>query len=457
MSPNLLRILLVEDDPQDAFLLRKTLAEAGSEPFELVWVERLSEGVQQLEEEGFDAILLDLSLPDSRGLVTVETLRATAPEIPIVVLTGSDDKDLAFQAVQQGAQDYLVKEKLAGDLLATAIGYAIERNRLIRKQEQQMQEMRASETRFHHLVETHVDGVLVVDRNGVVRFVNPVAEALLGHPQDELLGKLFGFPVVGSESTELHLPRRDGGSTVVEMRVVGTEWEGEPVFLASLRDITARQRAEEQIRASLGEKETLLKEIHHRVKNNLQLITSLLSMQARRIEDAKALDVLADSQSRVHSMALVHERLYNSDSLAEIDFETYVRMLVNDLLPSYSQHPEAIRVDLNIKEISLDLDLAVPCGLIVNELVTNALKHAFPNRREGGIRVDFTRSDGVFVLAVRDDGMGLPEEVDLNRTPSLGLRLVRILTEQLEGEIEFHSGRQGTEVAITFPAQIQEE
>jgi len=217
-------------------------------------------------------------------------------------------------------------------------------------------------------------------------------------------------------------------------------------------DITERKKTEEQIQASLYEKEVLLKEVHHRVKNNLQFIASLLSMQARRIADPASLEVFVNSQSRVHSMALIHERLYKSDSLAEIDFEDYVRMLVKDLLASHVVQPEAIRVDVDMDRIPLKLDAAVPCGLIVNELVTNALKHAFPDGRRGTIRIGFNQTNGVFVLAVRDDGAGLPEDAETRKTTSLGLRLVQILTEQLEGDIALQSDGRGTEAIITFPA-----
>ena len=216
-------------------------------------------------------------------------------------------------------------------------------------------------------------------------------------------------------------------------------------------EIGERQRTQEQIQATLEEREILLKEIHHRVKNNLQLIASLLSMQARRISDPATLEVFADSQSRVHSMALIHERLYKSESLAEIDFGVYVRALANDLLPSHAAHPESIRLDIDVVDIALDLDTAVPCGLIVNELVTNALKYAFPDGREGSIHIGFAHPESIFVLVVRDDGVGVPKDLDLQQTTSLGLRLVRILTEQLEGEISFNTNHQGTEVVITFP------
>jgi len=213
------------------------------------------------------------------------------------------------------------------------------------------------------------------------------------------------------------------------------------------------RQMEEQIKASLREKEVLLKEVYHRTKNNFQLIDSLLSMQTRRIVDPATLNVLASCQSRLRSMALIHQLLYQSDSLSEVDFENYVQVLVTELHASQAVHPKTTRVEVDIEGISLNLETAVPCGLIINELVTNALKYAFPEGQEGTIRIAFKSLHGSHVLSVRDDGVGLPDDMDSTRSRSLGLRLVQILAEQLEGHVEFSAGGRGTGVSVTFPIQ----
>jgi PAS domain S-box-containing protein len=223
------------------------------------------------------------------------------------------------------------------------------------------------------------------------------------------------------------------------------------------QDITAQKEAEErlraseeQVRSSLTEKEVLLKEIHHRVKNNLQVISSLLSLQATQIEDAAAAQVFQDSQSRVRAMALVHERLYRSEDLARIDFAGYVRDMTGHLLRSWRGEARGIRLLVDVSGVSLDIDAAIPCALIINELVSNAFKYAFPDGRSGEIRIGLTRNDDSVTVVVRDDGVGLPEGTSLEKAGSLGLQLVQSLTDQLGGQVKC-SSRAGTRFEVRFP------
>jgi len=219
-----------------------------------------------------------------------------------------------------------------------------------------------------------------------------------------------------------------------------------------MTDITERRRAEAQIAASLKEKEVLLKEIHHRVKNNLQVISSLLNLQAATVVDGKTLEQLRESQNRIRSMALIHERLYQSGNLARIDFGEYVRSLVGFLARTYSM--STVRIVVNVQSIDLPVNTAIPCGLIINELVSNALKYAFPGGREGEVNIDLVvKPDGSGVLSVRDDGIGLPAELVPQKTTTLGLQLVNTLTKQLNGSIELMRGN-GTTFSITFPLEV---
>jgi PAS domain S-box-containing protein len=216
-------------------------------------------------------------------------------------------------------------------------------------------------------------------------------------------------------------------------------------------DITDRVRAEERVRASLQEKEALLKEIHHRVKNNLQVISSLLNLQAERIAEPAARAVFLESQSRVRAMALVHETLYGSESLARIELPRYLERLCDSLLQTFGG-ADRITLDRQVADVSLDLDRALPAGLIVSELVSNALKYAFPDGRRGRIVVGVAGSAGTgYTLAVGDDGVGLPDSLDLDHTTSLGLYLVRVLVRQLRGHLTVdRSG--GTTFTIEFSA-----
>jgi len=210
-----------------------------------------------------------------------------------------------------------------------------------------------------------------------------------------------------------------------------------------------QKRLEEQI-ALHDEKEVLLKEIHHRVKNNLQIISSLLSLQARQVTDDKTLRALGDSQSRVRSMALIHEKLYQSQSMARIDFGEYVKSLASDLFRSYRRNFSGIQLNVQVDEVALNLDHAVSCGLILNELMTNALKYAFPEGRSGTIWVELRTQPGhLLSLRVADDGVGIPLDFDTLNAKSLGLQLVNSLVRQLDGTMELESAK-GTSFCISF-------
>lgn len=232
---------------------------------------------------------------------------------------------------------------------------------------------------------------------------------------------------------------------------VGTAIQSAQLYGAMQQEVVTRQRAEEEIKLSLKEKEVLLKEIHHRVKNNLQIITSLLNLQSSQIKDPDAIMLFRESQSRVRSMALIHEKLYQSKDLARIDFDGYLRDLMVYLFRSYAANADQIRVHVESNNMSLEIDTAIPCGLMISELVTNTLKYAFPAGRRGNLWISIGPEDaGHLALLVKDDGVGFKEGFDWRKSDSLGLQLVSTLTSQLHGTIEVN-GVGGTSFKITFP------
>jgi len=225
-------------------------------------------------------------------------------------------------------------------------------------------------------------------------------------------------------------------------------------YIGSCVDITDRKQAEEQIEASLLEKEVLLKEIYHRVKNNLQVISSLLNLQSEYIKDKQDLEIFKESQQRIGSMALIHEKLYQSKDLAMINFGEYVQDLVASLFSTYEVNTDALALTINIDNILLGLDAAIPCALIINELVSNSLKYAFPAGKTGEIHIIADTNDDLFTLNVSDNGIGLPPDFDFKNTSTLGLQLVDILTNQLSGNIKI-TCNQGVKFKIKFPALIK--
>lgn len=221
-------------------------------------------------------------------------------------------------------------------------------------------------------------------------------------------------------------------------------------FDGIVEDITERKEAEERLKTSLLEKEVLLREIHHRVKNNLQIISSLLNLQSRHVEDEPSLDMFQESRDRVRSMALVHEKLYRSEELARVDFCEYIQSLARHLFMSYGINSKGVDLDVDVKDVFLDINTSIPCGLIINELVSNSLKHAFAGRDRGRIRVILRPdNDDKFKMVVSDNGVGLPEDLDVTQTESLGLQLVTMLVEQLQGTLRIDKN-QGTSFEIVF-------
>lgn len=230
-------------------------------------------------------------------------------------------------------------------------------------------------------------------------------------------------------------------------------WRLVPAVERELREAVIRRErreANEQIETALREKELLLREIHHRVKNNMQVISSILRLQSRYVSDKKSLEMFKDSQNRIMSIALVHEKLYYSNDLTRVNIKEYLNDLLGNLLKSYTMDKNIISLDISVDDAALGIDSAIPCGLIISELVSNSLKHAFNGNMYGDIRISLRKNGDTFKLIVGDNGIGFPENVDFRNTESLGLRLVTLITEnQLNGEINLNRNK-GTEFNITF-------
>lgn len=220
------------------------------------------------------------------------------------------------------------------------------------------------------------------------------------------------------------------------------------------KEVAQRKLAQEQINESLKEKIVLLREIHHRVKNNLQIVSSLLNLQAGYITDKKILEVFKESQTRIRSMALIHEKLYQSRDLDKINFSDYIDSLIKDLYKSYRSQLNRINIKYETDEIFLEIDQAILCGLIINELISNSIKHAFINKEEGEIVVKLFNEGENYQIIVEDDGIGFPEDFDVENTDSLGLQLVTSLTSQMAGKLKINSDN-GTSVKISFKSMTR--
>jgi PAS domain S-box-containing protein len=337
-----------------------------------------------------------------------------------------------------------------------------------------------------------LDGIVTIDELGRVLELNPAAEQLFGVREADVLGKDLASlmipprlrdayysglrryaatgasAVIGARYRTTAWRASDGREFPVEVAVVRAPDSDQVVLTGFVRDVTAEYAAQAareeaaatlervveertaELRESLREGDMLLREIHHRVKNNLQVISSLLQLQTNAARDDAVRRVLRESQNRITAMALVHQLLYRSKEVARVEFGEYLRNLADRLVEAYSVRPDRISLAVDAEVIHVDLDTAIPCGLIINELVANALEHAFPAGRRGHILITLTREPDVIALAVSDDGIGLPLDIRVDAPTTFGLSIVRTLARQLEGTIASLPGP-GTTIQVSFP------
>lgn len=335
---------------------------------------------------------------------------------------------------------------------------------------------RESEEKYRTILETIEEGYYEVDLAGNFTFVNNALCRITGATHDELIG--MNYKAYMDEATaqrvyqifntiyqtgqanrydEWEVTIKDGSRRIHSGSVtLIRDPSGQPVgFRGVVRDVTDRRIAEERVRASLIEKEILLKEIHHRVKNNFQIITSLLNLQGNAITDEELLNVFMNSQNRIRAMSLIHEKLYQSADLARIDFAEYINVMARELYSIFRCDPR-VKLVVDAEKVHLGIDQAIPCGLIINELLSNSFKYAFPSGGKGGkVKIRFKRNNNAIELTVSDNGIGIPKNIDIQNIESLGLRLINLLTqEQLKGSVKLNR-QKGTQFTITFTIQEQ--
>lgn len=468
-SPAKSTVLVCDDSPDSLDLYSYVLQAEG---YAILQAVNGNECLNVAREQQPDLILLDVMLPDIDGFEVCRRIKsdrelASTRVIHVSGIQTSNDK--RAEGLEAGADGYLTKPVHIRTLLAH-----IQALLRIKSTEGALRER---DERYRFLIENVTDyAIFTLDSERHIASWNKGAERILGYEEAEIIGQ-SGSIIFTPEDVERGVFEEELRKAATEGRAGDDRWlvrkdgtrfwasgimttleDGAPRwFVKILRDNTEPKLAEEKTKTLLKEKEALLREIHHRVKNNLQVISSLLSLQAGYIREQSSREMFKESQNRIRTMALVHEQLYRSENLSRIDFSEYLRLLIADLFRLYGVDSTLIKAKLNVMDISLRIDEAIPCGLIVNELVSNSLKHAFPGARGGEIRISMVpKQDEMLLLEVVDNGVGMPTDFDLGKVGSLGMQLVTTLVDQLGGTMELNSS-DGTQIRITFAHQLGKE
>ncbi|RHX79448.1 histidine kinase [Leptospira yasudae] len=449
------KILVVEDEIIVAVNLGQKLKKLG---YELVGITSSGEeAIQKAEENHPDLVLMDINIEGNLdGIETAEVLRNRF-HTPVIYLTAYADENTLDRAKKTQPLGYIVKP-FESDQLRSSIEVALYKNEIEQRSKQ-------TEEKLKGALDQLGAGIVTTDENGSLLFMNPAAEKLIGCKYEDYLGKpiqdiLFFKNRTGDavgnlveEVLKSRLPKENGNLLLVSKNGNSQEvqLQSSPI-LGTEEKLTGTfniLRTKEQ-HTTAGEKDTYLKEIHHRIKNNLTIISSIFSLRSGQA-NGESNDVLRESQNRLRAVALLHEILYESKDLSSISFELYVKKLTDALFEIYHVDRDKVRLELNIREGKVKAEIGMNLALIINELITNSLKHGLADSLSGLIRIHFTRENEMLTLEVSDSGSGLPEESIRNRNPSsLGLSLVESLAKQIGGKVDLLN-REGACVKLHFP------
>ncbi len=445
------KILLVEDDDIKAKDIECTLKLYGYE------IPHVASSCKDAIEHALkimpDLILMDIVLKEN--IDCIESIsRIRKLNIPLIYLSTDSKERSAKKSKFTEPFGYMIKPYDSLELK-----YAIELALYKNKMEKELKE---SEKSYRELVNKSMVSIYKTNVNGDIIFANKAMADLFNFRSIESLKRkkitqLYENPEdrikfiqkLHEENSFDHYELNMLSSTGEKINVLLSAQLNDNIIEGMIIDISERKKAEKKIQESLEEKEMLLKEIHHRVKNNLMIISSLLNLESRYIKDKASRNIFKESQNRARAMALIHEKLYQSTDLKRIDFGYYIRSLATELFHTYNTDPSYIKLKINVEDIFLDINTSIPLGLIVNELITNSLKYAFPDGKMGEINVDFHPHYGQYELTVKDNGIGFPGDIDFENTDSLGLQIVNSLTGQIDGKIQLNNS-QGTEFKINF-------
>ncbi|NET63226.1 MAG: response regulator [Moorea sp. SIO1G6] len=510
--PDCTRILLIEDDIQDVELIKALLKKAKHFPATLTHVETLEQGLECLKQGNINIVLCDLFLPDQQGLETFCQIYAQFPEVPIIILSGLTDENLAIEALQEGAQDYLVKGEFDRNLLVRAMRYGMERQRLLLALKRQTEALRASEEQFRTMITRNADGVVIIDQNRVIQFVNPAAESLMNCKAEKLQGELWCSSLVVGQTTELDIRSSYGKIVIAEIQLVEIQWEGKKAYMASLRDITTRKeleiaqkqlndelerRVEERtlelrvandqlqvleikLRQSLVKekelsnfKSRIISSISHEYRTPLTTISSsaaILERYCHQMDLTRQVKHCRRIQSMVQQLTgLVDDVLFiNKTEFKQLDLQPepidlveFCSKLVDEIKSKTTyKHQLLFRHEGDCQEFRSDPKL-------LSQMLTNLLSNAIKYSPQGGkVELNLKCDTNQVILEVTDEGIGIPkhDQGELFNSFSrgsnigsiggigLGLSIVKSYVEHHQGEIVMESKiGLGTRVTVCLP------
>lgn len=454
-------IVLVEDNPDHVHFINRYLK---PEKFNLTIITDGKKAVEYLEspQNKPDVVLLDYHLPSLDGLDILKHFQERNPEFAFIFLTVDDNIETAIEAMKAGASDFIPKSRKFYENLPSMVEKVRKIQAGKRERKQIEQALKESEEKHRFLFEKGSDAIILINATSEeIIECNTAAEHLYGYNRDQLLSLKFPYLVADpdgtgvsthkSEDTSMYHKKQNGTVFPVELTDNVFNWQGNNVRIAAVRDISERKFAEDKLKSSLKEKEILLQEIHHRVKNNMQVISSLLKLQSDKTDNEETKRAIFESRNRVYTMSAVHETLYGTENLASIDVKTYLSKVAKSLLQTYQSEQGDVHLNITADELNLGIRQASPLGLILNELISNSLKYAFPGDKKGEISISVKKAGNQELeISISDNGIGFSETLDWQNSETLGLQLVTTLVkDQLNGTIQLN-GESGTTFTIKF-------
>lgn len=469
---NKLKILFVEDVDADFELAAGELSRNDIH-YSSLRVENGEDFKSALTEFKPDIVISDYSLPQFNGMEALKISKGHDVSLPFVVLTGTLNEEIAVECMKAGATDYVIKEHIGK--LSFAVRDALRYRTAMQKRAKAEAMLLESELRYRSMFENNYAVMLLVDsENAAIVDANPAASDYYGYSHDEMIVKnlaeisfldkktlldRLNLSVTGNKNHFISKHKlKNNVVRDVEVFLSPICFEGRKLVHGIIQDITERNRAIEKLQTSLNEKKELIKEIYHRTKNNMQVIISMFSLQSLFTGDEKLERVLKDMENRILAMSLVHEKLYQSQDLSKLNLKDYLNNLIHNIMSGYGIPDDKIKIIDRMDDTDVLIDTGVPCGLVINELVSNVAKHAFPGERKGEMLIQLSvESDGGIELIVADNGIGLANDSELKVKDSMGLQIVRNIVEyQLKGTVEIDNSA-GTKWTIKFKDNLYEE